>query len=41
MVKVGWKRNTRKVCKKRRKFYENRREVAKVGGNNFRETGGK
>src|SRR6218665_3573857 len=42
MVKVGGKRNTRKVCKKQVKLSKTGGQFFKVGGNNnFRETGGK
>src|SRR6218665_793797 len=41
MIKVRGKRNTHKVCKKTRKFYENIGKFCKVeGNNNFREIGG-
>src|SRR6218665_607380 len=42
MVKVGGKRNTRKVCKKQVNLSKTGGKFVKVGGkNNFRETGGK
>src|SRR6218665_3489867 len=42
MVKVGGKRNTHKVCKKRVNFFKTEGQFFKVrGNNNFREAGGK
>jgi len=42
MVKVGGKRNTRKLCKKQVNLCKTGGRFVKVGGkNNFRETEGK